>query len=78
MFDTQDERAGAMGMFIIPLMPVPDGAAFSQADRQQIIGVYPGILAGPPASPTSRARLIGLPTGVFVTKNCLTRDFVYI
>ena len=37
-----------MGTFIHPIHPVADGAAFSQADRQQVQGVYPGILAGVP------------------------------
>jgi len=27
-------------------MPDPDGLALSQADRQQVVGVYPGILVG--------------------------------
>lgn len=78
MFDTRDERASAMSTPIFPQMPDPDGLAFSQADRQQVLGVYSGILVGPPAGPTSRARLIGLPAGVFVTRQCITRDFVYI
>lgn len=78
MFDTRDERASAMGTILFPLMPEPDGLAFSQADRQQIVGVYCGILVGPPAGPTSRALVIGKPPGVFVTKNCITMDFVYI
>ena len=78
MFDTRDERASAMGTILFPQMPDPDGLAFSQADRQMVVGVYSGILVGPPAAPTSRARLIGLPTGVFVTRQCITKDFVYI
>ena len=78
MFDTRDERASAMGTPIFPLMPEPDGLPFSQADRQMIIGVYSGILVGPPPPPTSRALLIGLPAGVYVTKQCITRDFVFI
>ena len=45
-FDTQDERSGAMGTFILPLHPDPDGLEFSQADRQQVVGVYPGLLSG--------------------------------
>jgi len=35
---------GYVGDFAI-LAPVPDGA-IAQADRQQITGIYPGILAG--------------------------------
>ena len=78
MFGTRDIRASAMSTPIFPLMPDPDGLPFSQADRQMVLGVYCGILVGPPAGPTSRARLIGLPKGVYVTKRCITRDFVYI
>ena len=77
-FDTRDKRASAMAMFILPIMPDPDGLAFSQADRQMMLGVYAGILVGPPAAPTSRALLIGKPTGVFVTKQCIKKDFIYI
>jgi hypothetical protein len=78
MFDTRNERASAMSTPIFPLMPEPDGLPFSQADRQMVVGVYCGILVGPPAGPSSRALVIGKPPGVFVTKNCITRDFVYI
>ncbi|MBA7518570.1 hypothetical protein ES705_10641 [subsurface metagenome] len=79
MFDTRDERASAMSTPIFPLMPDPDGLEFSQADRQMILGVYCGILVGPPAPPpSSRALLIGRPPGLYVTKKCITRDFVYI
>ena len=45
-FDTREKRAAAQGTFILPMLPDPDGAAFSQADRQQVIGVYSGVLAG--------------------------------
>jgi hypothetical protein len=78
MFDTRDERASAMSTPIFPLMPEPDGLAFSQADRQMILGVYSGILVGPPPGPSSRALVVGFPPGVFVTKQCITRNFVYI
>lgn len=78
MFDTRDLRASAMGTILFPQMPDPDGLAFSQADRQMVAGVYAGILVGPPAPPSSRALLIGLPPGVFVTKQCITENFVYI
>jgi len=47
MFDTLDDRSGAMGTLLLPIMPDPDGLAFSQADRQQLLGVYPGLLVGP-------------------------------
>ena len=78
MFDTRDVRASAMGTILFPFLPDPDGLEFSQADRQMVCGVYCGILVGPPAAPTSRALLIGKPTGVYSTKQCITRDFVYI
>jgi len=44
MFDTVNDRSGAQGTFILPLMPEPDVLGLSQADRQQVQGVYPGIL----------------------------------
>ena len=47
-FDTRDDRAGAQGAFLLPLHPDPDGAAFSQEDRQMVLGVYPNILASLP------------------------------
>lgn len=47
--DTRDKRAGAQGLFIQPLHPTADAAAFSQADRQMVQGVYPGIAAGAPS-----------------------------
>jgi len=78
MFDTRNERASAMGTAIFPIMPDPDGLAFSQADRQMVLGIYCGILVGPPPPPSSRALLIGRPPGVYVTKQCIAKDFVYI
>lgn len=78
MFDTRNERASAMSTPIFPLMPEPDGLPFSQADRQQIGGVYCGILVGPPAGPSSRALVIGKPPGVYATQQCITENFVYI
>lgn len=45
-FDTREKRAAAQGTFILPMLPVADGTAFSQADRQQVQGVYSGVLAG--------------------------------
>jgi len=77
-FDTRDKRASAMATFILPLLPDPDGLAFSQADRQMVLGVYCGILVGPPAGPSSRALLIGRAPGVYATKQCITENFVYI
>ena len=78
-FDTRDKRASAMAMFIIPLMPDPDGAAFIQADRQMVQGVYCGILAGSPTPPpSSRALVIGKPPGAYAIKKCVARNFVYI
>jgi len=77
-FDTRDKRASAMAMFILPILPDPDGLAFSQADRQMVLGVYCGILVGPPAAPSSRALLIGLPPGVYSTQKCITENYVYI
>lgn len=47
-FDTRETRASAQGTFILPMLPDPDGASFSQADRQQVQGVYSGVLAGAP------------------------------
>ena len=45
--DTRDKRAGAImaGVPFIIIAPVAD-ASIGQADRQHIINVYPGILAG--------------------------------
>lgn len=42
--DSQDKRAGVQGLHIHPLHPVADGT-ITQADRQMVVGVYPGILA---------------------------------
>jgi len=77
-FDTRDKRASVMSTPIFPLMPEPDGLPFSQADRQMFLGIYAGILFGPPAGPTSRALVIGQPPGSYVTRNCITHNFVYI
>lgn len=77
-FDSRDNRASAMSNPIFALMPDPDGLEFSQADRQMVLGVYAGILVGPPPGPTARALLIGQPPGSYVTKNCITHNFVYI
>lgn len=77
-FDTRDKRASAMSGFLLALMPDPDGLAFSQADRQQVQGVYSGILAAAPPAITSRALLIGKPPGAFATKQCIAENFIYI
>lgn len=78
MFDTRDLRASAMGTILFPMMPFPDGLEFSQADRQMVVGVYAGILVGPPAGPSSRALLTGLPPGTYATEQCIARNYVYI
>lgn len=46
--DTRDKRGSAIG-FVLPLpgvWPLADGAALSQADRQQVAWTYRGILVG--------------------------------
>ncbi|MHA2064185.1 MAG: hypothetical protein ACXABY_07370 [Candidatus Thorarchaeota archaeon] len=53
--DTRNERAGAQGKHIHPLQPSGNGT-IDQADRQMIVGVYPGVLAG------------GAPTGIVVLR----------
>jgi len=78
MFDTRDLRASAMGTILFPMMPDPDGLEFSQADRQMVVGVYSGVLVGPPAAPSSRALLTGLPPGTYATRQCLTKWYIHI
>ena len=56
-FDTVDDRVGAQGTFILPLMPDPDVPALSQEDRQMVQGVYPNILAPLPPESTGSARI---------------------
>ena len=46
MFDTRDKRAAAQGMILFPMMPDPDGAAFSEGDRRQVQGIYPYTITG--------------------------------
>jgi len=46
MFDTRDKRAAAMGMILFPMMPNPDGLAFSQGDRKMVQGIYPFEVTG--------------------------------
>jgi len=46
MFDTRDKRAAAMGMILFPMMPNPDGLAFSQGDRKMVQGIYPFEITG--------------------------------
>ena len=72
-FDTRDNRAAAMAMFILPSLPDPDGAAFSQSDRQMVVGVYGGIAAGTPAAAANRTLQHGRPPGVYGTKNCFAK-----
>lgn len=43
--DTRDKRASALREGLLPL---PDGLAFNQGDRQQILWQYRGINANPP------------------------------
>jgi len=47
--DTRNKRAGAIiaGIPWMVIAPVADGS-IGAADRQQIVNVYPGILAGEP------------------------------
>lgn len=56
--DTREKRAGAIsaGIPFIVISPIAD-ASIDQADRQQIIDVYPGILAGAPSEVTAEVRL---------------------
>lgn len=42
--DNREKRAGAIGLHFMPQLPVGDGT-IAQADRQQVVGVYPGVLA---------------------------------
>lgn len=49
--DNQNERRGVirtLGHFLLLILPVADGA-IGAADRQMVIGTYPGILAQAPA-----------------------------
>jgi len=50
--DTRDKRASVLrhSQPGVPLFPDPDGAISSQADRQLVGTVYPGINAGGAAS----------------------------
>ncbi|KPL25594.1 MAG: hypothetical protein AMJ75_00350 [Phycisphaerae bacterium SM1_79] len=50
--DTRYNRTGAITFHCWPMHPDADGAAFSQGDRQMVIGVYPGVLAAAPAAVT--------------------------
>jgi len=56
--DSVDKRASAQGTFLHPLHPVPAGGALSQADRQQVQGVYAGILASSDVAITSTGRFL--------------------
>ena len=52
--DTRDRRASCLGIdgaYRI-VFPDPDGSLASQADRQQMAGTYPGILASTPSGTT--------------------------
>ena len=77
-FDTRDKRAAAAAMLFLPAFPDPDGLAFSQGDRQMVVGVYPGILAGPPPALTNRLLVMGRPPGCFGTKNCIAERYTFI
>lgn len=49
--DNQNERRGVirtLGHFLLSILPVVDGA-IGAADRQLVIGTYPGILAQAPS-----------------------------
>jgi hypothetical protein len=52
--DTRQKRASAIHVSLPwrGLLPLPDGAALTQADRQQTDYQYSGILADPPVPPT--------------------------
>ena len=56
--DSRDKRAGAIaaGRPWIVIAPIADGT-IDQADRQQIVNVYPGILAGEPVTVTAVVRI---------------------
>ena len=43
--DTRNKRASALREGLLPL---PDGLAFDEGDRQEILWQYRGIIAGPP------------------------------
>jgi hypothetical protein len=65
--DTRNKRASCLGFANPPfaVFPNPDGAITSQADRQHIAYVYPGILAGEAAvNPDSGWADVGLITQV--------------
>jgi hypothetical protein len=52
--NTRDRRASALGCglaFLVSL-PLPDGAALDQGDRQHAVALYRGILADSPAVAT--------------------------
>lgn len=52
--DTADKRASAVhvGLPWRGLLPLPDAAAENQGDRQQVMGLYRGILALASTTPT--------------------------
>lgn len=43
--DSEDKRRAAQSTPWDPVLPTADGT-IDQADRQQVVGVYPGVLAG--------------------------------
>ena len=53
----EDARRGAQGLPWHPIPPTADGT-IDQADRQQVAGVYPGVLAGAPSAPKGGLMLL--------------------
>lgn len=50
--DTADKRSSSMGMVLpfLAILPIPDGLALNQGDRQQTAYSYRGIVAHTPSS----------------------------
>lgn len=55
--DSEDKRRGAQGLPWEPRLPTADGT-IDQADRQQVVGVYPGVLAGAAEAPKGGLMLL--------------------
>jgi hypothetical protein len=55
--DDEDKRRAAQSTPWQPVLPTADGT-IDQADRQQVAGVYPGVLAGEAAAPKGGLMLL--------------------
>lgn len=64
--DTQQKRASALliGLPFRGLLPLPDVAAETQADRQQLLNLYAGILASAPVVPPAPSPTVETPRAI--------------